>query len=104
MTARQLRRVQPVMGRYGFRLLDPLEPPEALAWQEFALCPEVDAEIFFPQKGQPSKPAKQVCAVCPVRSECLEFALDNDERYGVFGGKSERERRAIKRSRAKEAA
>lgn len=97
MTARQLRRVQPVMGPYGLTLLDPIEPPEALAWQEFARCAEVDPEIFFPVQGAPTRPAKEICRVCPVRRECLQDALDQDVQWGVWGGKSALERRKLKR-------
>lgn len=62
-----------------------------------ALCREVDTgELFFPEKGGTTAPAKQVCRMCPVREECLQYALDHDERYGIWGGKSERERRRMR--------
>jgi WhiB family redox-sensing transcriptional regulator len=67
------------------------------AWMDSGLCAEVDPEIFFPEKGGSSRDAKQVCRGCEVRAECLEYALANDERFGVFGGLSERERRKLKR-------
>lgn len=66
-------------------------------WQERALCPEVDPEMFFAEKGGSTKEAKKICGLCEVRQECLDYALDHDERFGVWGGKSERERRRIKR-------
>lgn len=68
-------------------------------WDLRALCTTVDPEAFFPEKGCSSAEAKKVCIACPVRSECLERALGNDERFGVWGGKSERERRAIRKAR-----
>lgn len=68
-----------------------------LSWQERALCREVDPEIFFVEKGMPVHEAKRICSRCEVRAECLEDALANDERYGVRGGKSEYERRKLKR-------
>jgi WhiB family redox-sensing transcriptional regulator len=68
----------------------------ALAWQEAGLCSQIDSEMFFPDKGGSTKEAKSVCAACPVRTECLEYALARDERFGVWGGKSERERRRLK--------
>jgi WhiB family redox-sensing transcriptional regulator len=68
-----------------------------LAWQDRARCAEVDGDVFFPEKGGTSRDAKKVCRGCEVRPECLEYALRNDERYGVFGGLSERERRGLKR-------
>ncbi len=56
-----------------------------------------DPEIFFPEKGGSSREAKRICSECPVRIECLNYALRRDERYGVWGGMSERERRRLKR-------
>ncbi|MCA4754785.1 WhiB family transcriptional regulator [Mycolicibacterium fortuitum] len=66
-------------------------------WQAEGICRQVDPEIFFPEPGQSTKDAKRVCANCPVAAECLEYALVNGERFGVFGGYSERERRQMKR-------
>lgn len=68
-----------------------------LAWQERALCAQTDPEAFFPEKGGSTREAKRVCATCEVREECLEYALANDERFGIWGGLSERERRKLKR-------
>ncbi len=81
---------------------DPVPPGLALeipAWTEKARCTEVGGDEFYPEKGQSSVPAKQVCMGCEVRMQCLEWALDNGERFGVWGGKSERERRKIARDR-----
>lgn len=69
----------------------------ALGWQERALCAQTDPEAFFPEKGGSTREAKRVCASCDVRSECLDYALENDERFGIWGGLSERERRKLKR-------
>ncbi|ADP83820.1 WhiB family transcriptional regulator [Pseudofrankia inefficax] len=71
---------------------------EAEDWRERAVCAQTDPEAFFPEKGQSAREAKRVCAGCEVRSECLQYALDNDERFGVWGGLSERERRARRRA------
>ena len=71
-----------------------------LEWQDKALCAEVDPEIFFPEKGGSTREAKRVCRSCEVRAQCLEYALENDERFGIFGGFSERERRRLKREAA----
>jgi WhiB family redox-sensing transcriptional regulator len=68
-----------------------------LSWQERALCAQTDPEAFFPEKGGSTREAKKVCTQCEVRSECLEYALANDERFGIWGGLSERERRKLKR-------
>jgi WhiB family redox-sensing transcriptional regulator len=71
-------------------------PPE-LAWQERALCAQTDPEAFFPEKGGSTREAKRVCMACEVRAECLEYALAKDERFGIWGGLSERERRRVKK-------
>ena len=67
-----------------------------LAWQQKALCAQTDPESFFPEKGGSTREAKRVCLTCEVRTECLAYALDNDERFGIWGGLSERERRRVK--------
>lgn len=66
-------------------------------WQERALCAQTDPEAFFPEKGGSTREAKRICTRCEVRAECLEFALTHDERFGIWGGLSERERRRAKR-------
>ncbi len=66
-------------------------------WQDRALCAQTDPEAFFPEKGGSTREAKKVCRGCEVRAECLEYALEHDERFGIWGGLSERERRRLKR-------
>jgi WhiB family redox-sensing transcriptional regulator len=68
-----------------------------LAWQADSLCAQTDPEAFFPEKGGSTRDAKKICASCDVRAQCLEYALQNDERFGIWGGLSERERRKIRR-------
>ena len=68
-----------------------------LGWQEQALCAQTDPEAFFPEKGGSTREAKRVCTSCEVRVECLGYALANDERFGIWGGLSERERRRLRR-------
>lgn len=68
-----------------------------LGWQERALCAQTDPEAFFPEKGGSTRDAKKVCGSCDVKAECLDYALANDERFGIWGGLSERERRKLKR-------
>nr|WP_322767293.1 WhiB family transcriptional regulator [Frankia sp. Cr1] len=70
------------------------DPPE---WQERALCAQTDPEAFFPEKGGSTREAKRICSGCEVRDECLEYALEKDERFGIWGGMSERERRRLRR-------
>ena len=74
------------------------EPEEDGGWQDRALCAQTDPEAFFPEKGGSTREAKKVCLSCDVRVECLEYALANDERFGIWGGLSERERRRLKKS------
>ena len=73
--------------------------PGAEEWRLEALCAETDPEAFFPEKGGSTREAKRVCTGCAVRAECLEFALANDERFGIWGGLSERERRRLRLQR-----
>lgn len=75
----------------------PTEDENLLAWQADALCAQTDPEAFFPEKGGSTRDAKSICASCTVRAECLEYALENDERFGIWGGLSERERRKLRR-------
>ena len=69
------------------------------SWRLDALCAETDPEAFFPEKGGSTREAKRVCSGCAVRSECLEYALASDERFGIWGGLSERERRRVRLAR-----
>ncbi len=68
-----------------------------LSWQERALCAQTDPEAFFPEKGGSTREAKKVCVGCTVQTQCLEYALAHDERFGIWGGLSERERRKLKK-------
>ncbi|MFD9737866.1 WhiB family transcriptional regulator [Umezawaea sp. NPDC059074] len=73
------------------------DPTDEQDWQERALCAQTDPEAFFPEKGGSTREAKRICLGCEVRSECLEYALAHDERFGIWGGLSERERRKLKK-------
>jgi len=65
-------------------------------WFTRAACIGVDPDLFFPDRGGPVAEAKAVCRSCPVCRDCLEFALaEPAERFGVWGGLSERERRVL---------
>ncbi|MBA3622784.1 MAG: WhiB family transcriptional regulator [Euzebyales bacterium] len=70
---------------------------ETLPWASEAKCLQAEPDTFFPEKGGSTREAKRICAGCDVRAQCLEYALDNDERFGIWGGMSERERRRLKR-------
>ncbi|MEV0830937.1 MULTISPECIES: WhiB family transcriptional regulator [Streptosporangiaceae] len=73
-------------------------PDRELDWQDLARCAETDPDAFFPEEGGPSA-AKKICRSCEVRAECLEYALDNEIMFGIWGGVSERSRRALQRRR-----
>jgi hypothetical protein len=66
-------------------------------WAARALCAQADPEIFFPPAGDPGTEAKKICARCPVRQDCLAYALDADERFGIWGGLDPDERRNLHR-------
>ncbi|ALE93917.1 transcription factor WhiB [Arthrobacter alpinus] len=82
----------------GFRPgLDDFSDEGELGWQTDALCAQTDPEAFFPEKGGSTRDAKKVCGACNVKGQCLEYALANDERFGIWGGLSERERRRLRK-------
>lgn len=55
-------------------------------WQDDALCAQVAGDMFFPEQGGSAASAMAICAACPVRAQCLQFALDNHITEGIFGG------------------
>lgn len=69
-----------------------------LPWLDQAACVDIAPEIMFPTNTHDLRLAKKVCAACPVTSECLTYALDQGERFGVWGGTSERERARLSRT------
>lgn len=71
-------------------------------WRDEALCAQTDPDAFFPEKGGSTREAKQVCTRCPVQAECIDEALANNERFGIWGGVSERDRRKILRRQAEQ--
>lgn len=72
---------------------------EDRSFQAYGACNGTDPDMFFPNRGESLEPAISVCARCVVREECLEYAVANGEKYGVWGGTSERERRRLRRAR-----
>jgi WhiB family redox-sensing transcriptional regulator len=71
-------------------------------WKDSSNCLGVDPDLFFPERGASTREAKEVCRGCIVQEDCLEYALANGEKFGIWGGMSERERRRIRRQRALE--
>jgi WhiB family redox-sensing transcriptional regulator len=84
------------------QLLDLLLQTPEPSWQRQANCMGVDPDLFFPERGASTKEAKEVCRGCVVKEDCLEYALSNGEKFGIWGGLSERERRRIRRRRSME--
>ena len=70
-------------------------------WIKQAACADTDTSVFFTVRGASTEPAKAICADCPVRTECLEYALQDDSLFGVWGGLSRRQRVSINRQRRK---
>ena len=83
----------------------PTIPFEALAapiteerpWVVFSACRDKDASLFFPETKGAEREALSICATCPVQVECLEYALEADIRYGIWGGMNEKQRRRLAR-------
>jgi WhiB family redox-sensing transcriptional regulator len=65
-------------------------------WMSAGVCAQTDPEAFHPDKSGTVEPAKAVCAVCPVRERCLSYALETNQRFGVWGGTSAQERQALR--------
>ena len=95
MELRPLHAAQPVW--IGLPSRNDFDDEGELGWQTDALCAQTDPEAFFPEKGGSTREAKAVCQRCDVRDQCLRVALANDERFGIWGGLSERERRRLRR-------
>lgn len=68
-------------------------------WAHRGKCYGEDPDIWFPSDGDGVRKAQRICATCPVKTQCLEYALENNIDHGIWGGKSERERRRIRRIR-----
>jgi WhiB family redox-sensing transcriptional regulator len=71
---------------------------QATEWMRDGLCAQTDPDAFHPDENVSVKPAKAVCAVCPVVAQCRSYALETDQRFGVWGGLSARERQQISKS------
>lgn len=88
-----LQGIDTFIHKVGFDIAD-------TSWRHNANCLGVNPDLFYPERGQSTREAKTVCQGCEARGECLEFALQNGEKFGIWGGKSERERRRIRKARA----
>lgn len=87
----------------GLVLVDPetAGPDQGTGWQVEAACRGMDPDLFFPGRGESTAAARAVCQECPVRQECLDHAMEDGhlEKWGVWGGTTERQRRQLRRAR-----
>ena len=81
-------------------MTEPADIPPFLLGDADALCAETDPDAFYPEQGESTRAAKKICRRCELQDACLEWALENSERFGVWGGTSERERRAMSQPHA----
>ena len=79
-------------------------PTRNLDWTADAACRDLDVDLFFPDSESDSGRALEICAVCPVREACLDFALRTRQHDGVWGGATETERKRIRRRMGRTAA
>jgi WhiB family redox-sensing transcriptional regulator len=70
-----------------------LPAPALAGWRYRAACRGIDLNVFFPGRGESAEPARQICAGCPVRQPCLDYALSQGITHGIWGGLTERDRR-----------
>lgn len=73
--------------------------PPGTEWLALRACADMPVAVFFPEDSHGVTRAKAICATCPVRVDCLQSAMDNDERFGIWGGTSERQRRFMRYQR-----
>ncbi|WP_442790975.1 WhiB family transcriptional regulator [Nocardia sp. NBC_01327] len=86
---------QPMIARSLFNL-DELGPQ---SWREQALCAQTDPDAFFPEVGGSGRTGKRICEGCEVRKQCLDYALAHDQRFGIWGGMTDAERRRYSQQR-----
>lgn len=91
--ARQWTRTARAKARMGVPVVSRPRPE----WHADGLCSQVDGDLWFPEKGGSTRDAKRICLSCPVLVECRSYALAHEERFGIWGGLSERERRQLRR-------
>lgn len=94
MTADPLRVALPSTLRWTGEpaVFDPQRPN----WQAQGACLGADPDLFFPERNGDVRPAKAICATCPVKRECLDYALETRQMFGIWGGLSEKQRKALR--------
>lgn len=73
--------------------------PERPAWFAQGACLGLDPAMFFPERGEDTRPAKATCASCDVRQQCLEYSIEEGEDEGIWGGLTANQRRGMRGSR-----
>jgi len=79
------------------QLLQDARSDTGRGWAAHALCAGSDPEVFFPPSDDPATEARDICAACPVRGQCLAHAVTADERFGIWGGLDPRQRHTLRR-------
>lgn len=72
---------------------------ESMAWSAYGGCASADPDLFFPEPGADTAPAREICRSCPVRRMCLDYALETRQKFGIWGGMTENQRRRLRRDR-----
>lgn len=97
-----MRKPQPMDPDAARMLIELIRPaqgrPGLGEWVQQGRCAEVDPELWFPPNGHPDKHAKEVCAGCEVRAQCLAYAIEADEEHGIWGGLNRAERLRLRAS------
>jgi WhiB family redox-sensing transcriptional regulator len=70
------------------------------AWMEHGACIDKNPDLWFPERGDRGKEAIAICATCPVRVDCLEYAITHHESFGIWGGRNVSQRTRTRRRRA----
>ena len=70
--------------------------PASADWRDEAACRGADLALFFPGRGESAGPARQICASCPVRRPCLDYAISQGITNGIWGGLADRDRRPLR--------
>lgn len=83
------------MTRENVAVTQPVRWPGGRSWLERAACTQEDSELFFGGDSESTRTALSCCRTCPVKGDCLDFALANDQRYGIWGGLTEGRRRKL---------
>jgi WhiB family redox-sensing transcriptional regulator len=90
--------------RDGVHMSEHIFDTDELAWSEDGRCATADPELFFPRRGADTSAARSLCRACPVRDECLDYALETRQKFGIWGGMTEGQRRRLRRSAVPESA